>query len=216
MNQESGSAVGGMLSERGRMLLGVNARAYEALVVREEGVRGGAVEAIDVLSMTRAEELFAAPVRDLDEARLALAGLWLWHDALDASHEICQSIETPGGSYWHAILHRREGDFPNARYWLRRAGVHGSFGAMAGRVGQMINDLAVDKGLLRLLNGSAGGVRWDPGALVDLVEEVEASADSGRQDERLGLVVEIQRAEWRALFEHNVRAAMGAAGRAMW
>lgn len=209
MSQESGSAVAGMLSERGRKVLGVNARAYEALVVRGDGGHAEAVEAIDVLSMTRAEELFASPVREMDEARLALAGLWLWHDALEASHEICQSIETSGGSYWHAILHRREGDFPNARYWLRRAGGHGSFGAIAARVGAMIGELPVDKGMLRLVSGSGAGARWDPGALVDLVEEEEGA---GVASERRRLVVEIQRAEWRTLFEHHVRAAVGAVG----
>jgi hypothetical protein len=44
-------------------------------------------------------------------ARLCLAGLWLLYDHLDECHEITQTIETKDGSYWHAIMHRREGDF---------------------------------------------------------------------------------------------------------
>jgi hypothetical protein len=43
-------------------------------------------------------------------------------DDLDRSHTISQSIETPTGSFWHGILHRREGDFSNSKYWFRRAG----------------------------------------------------------------------------------------------
>ncbi|MEM6393695.1 MAG: hypothetical protein AAF797_13050 [Planctomycetota bacterium] len=52
------------------------------------------------------------------------AGLWLYADDLDASHTISQSIDTPTGSYWHAIMHRREGDFGNCKYWYRLAGDH--------------------------------------------------------------------------------------------
>ena len=50
-----------------------------------------------------------------------LAGLWLWHDALEESHAIAQAIITSSGSLWHAILHRREGDYSNAKYWYERA-----------------------------------------------------------------------------------------------
>ena len=52
------------------------------------------------------------------------AGLWLYFDELDRSHAICQHIETPTGAFWHAIMHRREGDFSNSHYWYRRAGRH--------------------------------------------------------------------------------------------
>lgn len=52
------------------------------------------------------------------------AGLWLYLDDLDRSHPIAQEIDTPTGSYWHAIIHRREGDFSNAKYWFRRVGNH--------------------------------------------------------------------------------------------
>ena len=58
-------------------------------------------------------------------ARPALcAGIWLYVDELDRSHHISQGIETPTGSFWHAIMHRREGDFSNSHYWYRRAGLH--------------------------------------------------------------------------------------------
>jgi hypothetical protein len=55
---------------------------------------------------------------------LVQAGLWLLAGDLDASHAISQSDESPNGSFWHAVMHRREGDFGNAKYWFRRVGTH--------------------------------------------------------------------------------------------
>lgn len=54
----------------------------------------------------------------------ALAGLWLLAGDLDASHEISQSLSDRTGSFWHAVMHRREGDFGNAKYWFHRVGRH--------------------------------------------------------------------------------------------
>jgi hypothetical protein len=64
------------------------------------------------------------PVHELDMAKSCLAGLWLRFDFLDESHKISQEVETPTGSFWHAIMHRREGDFGNSKYWWRRVGQH--------------------------------------------------------------------------------------------
>ena len=55
------------------------------------------------------------------------AGLLLLNDDLDAAHNIVQNIPTATGSYWHAIIHRREGDFSNARYWWHQTGTHPVF-----------------------------------------------------------------------------------------
>ncbi len=63
--------------------------------------------------------------------REALASaLWLYIDELDRSHTISQGIDTPTGSYWHGIMHRREGDFSNSQYWFRRTGQHPAIASM--------------------------------------------------------------------------------------
>lgn len=65
------------------------------------------------------EELAALP--ELQSRPHLIAGIWLYVDELDRSHHVSQSLDDAAGSYWHAIMHRREGDFSNAKYWLRRA-----------------------------------------------------------------------------------------------
>jgi hypothetical protein len=52
------------------------------------------------------------------------AGLWLYVDELERSHRISQNLPNSTGAFWHAIMHRREGDFGNSHYWFRRVGEH--------------------------------------------------------------------------------------------
>jgi hypothetical protein len=49
-------------------------------------------------------------------------GLLYALDALDAAHAFFQDDSSRYGSYWHGMMHRREGDFSNACYWFSRAG----------------------------------------------------------------------------------------------
>ena len=60
------------------------------------------------------------------------AGLWLYVDELDRSHTISQGIHTATGSYWHGIMHRREGDFGNSHYWFSKTGRHPAMATIDG------------------------------------------------------------------------------------
>ena len=54
---------------------------------------------------------------------LPLRALWLdGKQDWDAAHGTVDSLETTEGARVHAYLHRKEGDFANARYWYGRAG----------------------------------------------------------------------------------------------
>ena len=66
-------------------------------------------------------------IKDSTMGDAVQSGLLIWNDALDASHTISQNIESRTGSYWHGIMHRREPDYSNAKYWFGRVGVHPIF-----------------------------------------------------------------------------------------
>lgn len=144
------------------------------------------------------ESLLGRPVRDQAMAAAVRSGLLLRADRLDASHRISQRIETPTGSYWHGIMHRREGDFWNSKYWFRRVGAHPVFASLARAVsGRRI------EGCRDVLAGGS----WDPFALVDRCEE----AAGGGEASPLGAALrEIQQIEMLCLLEHSWREAVGA------
>jgi len=143
-----------------------------------------------------------APHQILDEdmAKACLAGLWLYHDFLEESHVLSQDIDTPTGSYWHGLLHRREPDFENARYWFRRVGSHPVF--------EPLQVAAVELSCSNspfLAIGFAKFPAWDAFAFIDLCE----AALSGGTDYTL-LCQKIQQREWELLFGYSYRAAIGA------
>jgi hypothetical protein len=170
--------------------------AYIQLVVRGDGNR----DAAERLRNLTPDQLLVRPVVSLSDAKALLSGLWLWHDWLDSSHTISQDLHTATGSFWHAIMHRREGDFSNAKYWYARCQGHPVLQSMAAYANDILHPLPADKSLLRL---SRGG--WDPNAFVDLAEQVHDKPADPRQN----AAVVLQKLEWRLLFDHCMRAASG-------
>ena len=135
---------------------------------------------------------------DREMARACLAGLWLHHDHLDRSHAVSQTIHSATGSFWHGIMHRREGDYPNAKYWFRRTGAHPVFPDLARNAGRLTAGGRADAERL------TSGERWDPYAFVDLCRDCV----SGRSDSE-ALCRRIQRLEWELLFDFCYRRATG-------
>jgi hypothetical protein len=175
------------------------ASAYEKLVIRQSDFR---VSAMQELSQATGARLCAKAVKDATEADCLVGALWLWHDDLETSHGIFQDADTPTGSLWHAILHRREGDFGNAKYWYARAGRHPALPVMAAQASPMLAELPADKLLLRLLPMDGG---FDGAALVDLVSRVHQTPEHPLHR----TAVALQQLEWRVLFEMGVRTAQG-------
>ena len=59
---------------------------------------------------------------DADASANVRAGLHLLNDDLEAAHALVQPRERDiTASYWHYFVHLREGDWENAKYWLRRS-----------------------------------------------------------------------------------------------
>jgi hypothetical protein len=143
-------------------------------------------EAGDQLQRLDAARLFGpALIRDQDMAMACLAGLWLRFDFLDRSHEISQGIDTPAGGFWHAIMHRREPDSGNSKYWYRRIDSHLVVAA------------------LRQQAAPLGYSYTTPAAFVDYCEHVRST---GSRDEEVGK--QVQMLEWRLLFDDCVSAAI--------
>ena len=153
-----------------------------------------------VLQNASIESLFEhATVCDRDMGACCLSAVWLYHDFLDESHTISQGIDTVESSYWHGIMHRREPDAGNSKYWFRRVGSHEAF-----------DDVCETATALAL--SSTGNVAdtlksfssWDPFGFIDLCE-----SSRGQGDENETLCKRVQLAEWRILFDFCYRRAIG-------
>src|ERR1039457_2807410 len=111
-----------------------------------------------------------------------LAGLYLYFSCWDEAHGVAQDLDTPEGSYWHALVHRQEPDAGNSGDWFRRVGKHPIFPALRARAAEI---------------GVECGKSWDRLAFIDYCEA--ARKRPGSPEERKAL--EVQRAEWQLLFD---------------
>jgi hypothetical protein len=140
-----------------------------------------------------------ASIVDSRMAQCCLSGLWLLHNFLGESHSISQDIETGSGSYWHAIMHRREPDFSNARYWFRRLGRHAVFTSLADEARKLPLANDVDDAGRAVLAAET----WDALAFVDLCQKAWRHQQSATAD----LCRQISWIEWQLLFDHCYRSA---------
>lgn len=157
------------------------------------------VAAQKICGLSLADAFAPHKIVDSEMAEACLAGLWLMYDDLDRSHTISQSIETPTGSFWHGIMHRREGDFGNSKYWFHRVGAHPIFPSLLESVRELAPQNGDDRDVARL----AEAATWDPFRFVDLCSAaVKGRSTAGRHCQL------IQQRECRLLFDFCYRHAI--------
>jgi hypothetical protein len=127
-----------------------------------------------------------------DRSQLLRALVLLWHDHLDAAHALVQDAAGGDGALIHAILHRREPDFWNSKYWFRRAGMHPAFKALGTNAAASLKARGDDDLSARLIPGG----EWDPFAFVDACE---AALKLPTTNPRYATLRELQRLECEAV-----------------
>lgn len=108
------------------------------------------------------------------------AGLWLAVGYWEKAHQVAQDLETPDGRFWHAVLHRREPDAWNSKYWFRHVGSHPVYPELA---------------TAALALGYGDGSTWDAARFVD---DCEKHRDTGTATE--ATLRAVQAKEWELLF----------------
>jgi hypothetical protein len=146
------------------------------------------------LATQTVEALFAGQrILDRAMADACRAGLFLYHNCLDEAHTTSQDIDTPTGSYWHGLVHRREPDFANSGYWFRRVGRHPVF--------EPLRAAAVE---LAAASSVKVPAPWDPFWFINYCEACLTGRDPGEM-----LARQIQQREWELLFDYSHRQAVG-------
>lgn len=147
--------------------------------------------AYEPLRSLTADSLSTRPVQDREMAEACLSGLWLLYNYLDQSHTISQNLPSSSGSYWHGIMHRREPDYPNAKYWFRRTGHHPAMAALATEATALAAGTQLDR-YTQFLSAPD----WDAMAMVDACQAAETG-----QCGQVELLQHVAQAEWTLLFQ---------------
>jgi len=93
----------------------------------------------------------------------------LYHDHQDAAHDIIQDLGDVEAAIIHAMLHRREPDYWNAKYWVRRFDAHPIYLSL----GRRLPSLARTPEQTELVRKLTLPGAFEPLAFIDLCEANE-------------------------------------------
>jgi hypothetical protein len=144
----------------------------------------------EIAKADNAALLGTAVLKNAAAVKLVRGGLLYAVDALDAGHRFFQDDSSDLGAYWHGMMHRREADFDNARYWFRRAGRLSFFAELHRQAFSHSADMARQD-------------NWDAYLLTGLCEQSKFGATELTRE-----CVALIQAEFHAAFDYTWRQAV--------
>ena len=137
-------------------------------------------ELTDALASSSLDDLFQGKsVKNTTFGEAIKSGLLLWNDALDESHTISQELGNQTGSYWHGIMHRREPDYSNSKYWFGRVGTHPIFPALRERALAILKEIPnPSDALTNIAQTIEADGNWDAYQFIDWCQAAENGSDA--------------------------------------
>ncbi len=137
-------------------------------------------ELTDALTSSSLDNLFQGKsVKNTTFGEAIKSGLLLWNDALDESHTISQELGNQTGSYWHGIMHRREPDYSNSKYWFGRVGTHPIFPALRERALVILKEIPnPSDALANIAQTIEADGNWDAYQFIDWCQAAENGSDT--------------------------------------
>ena len=162
-------------------------------------------ELTDALASTSVDELFhGESLKNNTFGDAIKSGLLLWNDALDESHNISQGLENQTGSYWHGIMHRREPDYSNAKYWFGRVGTHPIFPQVREQALAILKETPnPSDALARIAQTIETEENWDAYQFIDWCQAAE-----GASDDVTRFLQQVQAEEIKLLLAYSYRNAV--------
>ncbi|XID93225.1 hypothetical protein ACF3MZ_01410 [Paenibacillaceae bacterium WGS1546] len=193
VRDELPSERGATAEQAGRLALLLNRLSHRAGLpaLRPEHVwHPGVDEEIAALSPSRLSD--GSP-EGMAAAAAYKAALHLWNDSLAAAHDLVEHLATSTGAAIHGIMHRREGDYDNAKYWFRRADEHPAYHGLQARAAAYLRESgSVGGPVQEALSKIATQGSWNPYLFVNAVAIQEARLGEEQAAERLEYVQQLE------------------------
>lgn len=120
----------------------------------------------------------------------------VWFDYLELAHQIADEERSTEFCYFHAMIHRRERDFFNARFWFRQTDRrHVVFANITDEVRKYLNQ----KGDQQLLESLIRNDEWSP---LEFLEEVVKGFKMEPTSEFVRKLQDIQTIEFACWFKY--------------
>ena len=163
-------------------------------------------ELTDALESASLNELFqGVTLKNTTFGEATKSGLLLWNDALDESHTISQALADQTGSYWHGIMHRREPDYSNSKYWFGRVGSHPIFPELREAALQLFKaTVNPSNALVEIGSALAADENWDAHQFIDWCQATENDPDSDASH----FLRQVQAEEIKQLLAYSYRNAV--------